>query len=81
MSGTDPEPDVITPAQRRLLELVATLRGETPEPATDLGSRVVRTARWQQAVRAPLAAIGRLAGTVAEGLGLLAGHGGRRGPR
>lgn len=81
MSGTDPDPDIMTPAERRLLELVGALRGQTPEPGADLGARVVRTARWQHAVRAPLAAIGRLAGTVADGLALIAGAGGRRGTR
>lgn len=44
MSGTDPDPDIMTPAERRLLEVVGALRGETPEAAADLGTRALGAA-------------------------------------
>lgn len=77
MSGTEPDPDIMTPAERRLLDVVAVLRGEGPDNPM-LAPRVIHTARWQRAVRVPLAAMGRLAGTVADGFGLLAGIGNKR---
>lgn len=65
-------------AERRLDEHLEPLRREGPEPGQELAIRVVRTARWQRALRAPLRVIGLLAGAFADGLaGLIAGR--RRG--
>ena len=55
-----PDPDAPTPAERRLAELLAEVRGAPVPEAPDLTHRVVRTARWQRGVREALSSIGGL---------------------
>jgi hypothetical protein len=71
-----PPGDAATPAERRLDEHLEALRAGAPEPGRMLVKRVVRTARWQRAVRAPLRVVAMIAGAVLDGLAGLAG--GRR---
>ena len=62
------EPGEASPdAERRLAEHLELLRAERPTPGTTLVKRVVRTARWQQAVRAPLRVAGMIAGAIVDG--------------
>lgn len=51
------EPDA---AQRRLDELLGGLRDEPPEPARRLPDTVMRTARWQYAVRGAVVVVSEL---------------------
>lgn len=48
-------------AEVRLDELLDTLRDDRPEPSTALTVRVVRQARWQEALRGVLQVAGRFA--------------------
>jgi hypothetical protein len=66
------------PAERRLDEHLALLRDSPPEPGTALVPRVVRTARWQSMLRAPLRVVAMIGAAVLQGVTTLAG-GGRRG--
>lgn len=59
--------DAATPAEERLLTHLDELRRHPPEPAGELASIVVRSARWQRAARPYLLAAGALAMSVAEG--------------
>jgi hypothetical protein len=72
----DDEP---TAAERSLAQHLALLRDEPPRPAPALAGRIVRTARWQRAVRAPLRVAGLLAASLTEGVGILLGRRERRG--
>jgi hypothetical protein len=63
----DPHGDAATPAEERLLTHLDDLRRHPPEPAGELASIVVRSARWQRAARPYLLAVGALAMSVAEG--------------
>ncbi len=69
----DAAPEQLTPAERRLAEHLDVLRADPPQPGTALVKRVVRTARWQGLLRAPLRAVGMVAAGIAEGLGALLG--------
>lgn len=69
MSADRDDPD--TPAEARLRQLLAPLREDAPRPSSDLGPRVLRTVRWQRAVREVAQAVGILAGVVADGVRLL----------
>jgi hypothetical protein len=73
-----PAPERMTAAERRLAEHMSLLREEAPEPGRALVRRVVRTARWQRSVRAPLRVAGALAASVIDGLGALLGLNPRR---
>ncbi len=66
------------PAERRLDEHLALLRDSPPEPGTALVPRVVRTARWQGMLRAPLRVVAMIGAAFLQGITTLAG-GGRRG--
>jgi hypothetical protein len=67
--------DAATPAEERLLTHLDELRRHPPEPAGDLASIVVRSARWQRAVRPYLLAVGALAMSVAEATRVAVGAG------
>ena len=67
-----------SPAERRLDEHLELMRVVGPEPGRGLVRRIVRTARWQRAVRAPLLVVGMLAAAAAEGLLRLLGSDARR---
>lgn len=77
MNGPE-EPDVLSPAERRLDEHLDMLRSDTPVPPAPLVARIVHAARWQRAIRRPLVAVGALAGAVADGVRLLLGSRTRR---
>jgi hypothetical protein len=61
------EPEVGA-AERRLDEHLDLLRASPPEPGTALVPRVVRTARWQRLVRAPLRVAGIIGAAFVHGL-------------
>lgn len=71
-------PDDLSPAERKLAEHLQVIRDAPVEPSRALAPRVVRTARWQRAVRRPLQAVGRLAAAVADGLAIAVGLRSRR---
>lgn len=59
------------PLERRLAALLAELRAG-PEPDEALIERVIRTARWQHAIRGAVRAVGDLVGAVVDALELRA---------
>ncbi len=65
------EPD--GPAERRLDEHLSLLRASPPAPGTALVPRVVRKARWQSYLRAPLRVVGMIGLAFVHGLGTLFG--------
>ena len=71
--------DPAGPAEAKLAEHLALLRAEAPRPGTALTHRVVRTARWQRALRSPLRVVGMIAAGIADGAAALLGF--RRRPR
>ncbi len=72
MNGEHREDEPVTPAEDRLLRLLALL--ERDDGADDgLTRRVMRSVRWQHAVRGVLGALGTLAGAVGEGLVVVLG--------
>ena len=71
MSAED-EHDAKTPTETALALHLELLR-ETPEPPTALTERVIRTARWQQAVRSPLLTIAHLTAAATDAVRLLLG--------
>jgi hypothetical protein len=73
------ESDYSNPAGPELDQHLQSLRSEPPQPRSQLVPHILRKARWQRAIRAPLHAAGGLVGAVAEGIGVLIGAG--RGPR
>lgn len=70
MTGPDGPEDQLTPAQQRVAGHLALLRAQPPTPDTSLVRRVMRTTRWQQAVRAPLRVVTMIAGAVLDALGI-----------
>lgn len=71
MNGSEDTSDELTPAERRLHEHLAVLRDDAPQAPPTMVRRVVRSARWQRAIRRPLLAIGALSATVGHALRLL----------
>ena len=69
----NPEPDEMTPAARRLDAYLETLRTDPPRADAALVPKIVRRARWQRTIRAPLHAAGTLLGAIADGIALLIG--------
>jgi hypothetical protein len=65
-------PEPVTAAERRLGEHLQLLR-DVPDAPAGLTGRVLRTARWQRAVREPLLAFGHVAAAVGDALRLLLG--------
>lgn len=63
------------PAERRLDEHLDLLRASPPAPGTALVPRVVRRARWQSYLRAPLRVVGMIGFAFVSGLGALFGAG------
>jgi hypothetical protein len=66
------------PAERRLDEHLELLRASPPSPGTALVPRVVRTARWQGTLRAPLRVAAMIGLAVFEGIATLVGGSRRR---
>jgi hypothetical protein len=65
------------PAGQRLEAYLRSLRDDSPRPDSNLVPAIVRRARWQQALRAPLRAAATLVGALADGVSALAGSAGR----
>ena len=68
----NPEPDAPA-AERRLDEHLELLRASPPAPGTDLVASVMRHARWQGLVRAPLRVVGMIGAAFVDGLTALLG--------
>jgi hypothetical protein len=66
-------------SEERVAEYLGELREGRPAPDDDLTRSIVRTARWQQAVRTPVRAVGALTAALGDGLALVLGV--RRGQR
>jgi hypothetical protein len=71
VSAPEDPADELTPAERRLNEHLDVLREDAPRAPVQIVPRVIRSARWQRAVRRPLAAIGALVASIGTGLRLL----------
>jgi hypothetical protein len=69
-----------SPAEERLDEHLELLRREEAEADTSLTHRIVSTARWQRALRAPVSAIASVVGAVLDGLTALVGGRRKRSP-
>lgn len=80
MSTYPPGDDDLPPAERRVTELLGTLRSDPPRSPATLTHSVVRKARWQAAIKPPLRAVGMFASAIYDGAKLLLGAG-KRGPR
>ncbi len=74
----DDQADLRSASELRLDEHLELLRRDREQGDRSLVERVMRAARWQRVVRAPLRAAASLLGAVADGLGVLAA--GRRRP-
>ena len=71
MSAGDSPPEDLTPAERRLVQHLELLRTGAPTVTPQLVPRVIRSVRWQRAIRDPLVLVGAVASAVADGLSLL----------
>lgn len=60
-------------SEDRVTRYLTELRDEPPAPGAELTPSIVRRARWQQAVRTPLRAVGALSAAVGEGIALVLG--------
>jgi hypothetical protein len=70
--GPDDEPDAVSEAERRLVELLALLAGEPARVLAPAGAaRLLRRARLQRDIRPALLVSAGLAVTVVDGLGPL----------
>ena len=77
MTDAGEPPETMSSAEARLQRHLALLRGEVAPSLRPLTEAIVRKARWQRAVRPPLAAVGTLAVALADGLRLLLDRRGR----
>ena len=75
MTNGDPPADELSPAEQRLDEYLELLRANPPAATPDLIARIVRTARWQAAVRDPLVLAGAVAMALGESVRLMFGAG------
>jgi hypothetical protein len=64
---------VSEPAEDRVAEYLTELRDDPPAPGSDLDRSILRRARWQEAVRTPVRAVGMLGAALGEGLVLILG--------
>jgi hypothetical protein len=64
---------VSEPAEDRVTVYLSELRDAPPEPSGELGPSIVRRARWQEAVRTPVRAVGALGAALGDGLALVLG--------
>ena len=71
MNAGDFPVDDLTPAERRLTRHLEVLRISPPSAGPELVPRVIRSVRWQRAIRDPLVLVGTVAAAIAEGVGLL----------
>jgi hypothetical protein len=74
-----PDPEDRRPATLHLEAYLESLRDDPPRPDPKLVPSIIRRARWQRIVRAPLHAAGSLFGALADGIAVILGPGsGRR---
>ncbi len=78
MNGSPDPPEALSPAERGLNEHLQLLRIDAPLPPAAMVAKIVRSVRWQQALRRPLLAVGALAAAAIEGIRLLFGSPTRR---
>lgn len=71
MNAGDSPADDLTPAERGLAQHLELLRASPPIGAPEFVPSVIRSVRWQRAIRDPLLLVGAVATAVADGLGLL----------
>ena len=71
MSEPTESDEHLSPAEQAVFEHLAVLRDDPPTPGTMLVSKVVATARWQQALSRPLFVIESLAQAIRQGIVLL----------
>jgi hypothetical protein len=64
----DAQRDAATPAEARLVGYLDDLRDDPPSPGAALVPAVLRSARWQGAVRPYVLTVGRLFGAFGAGL-------------
>ena len=74
MNAGDSPVDDLTPAERGLTKHLEVLRVSPPSGGPELVPRVIRSVRWQRAIRDPLVLVGTVATAIAEGMGLLFGR-------
>jgi hypothetical protein len=72
-NGPQEPSDALSPTERRLNEHLELLRTDPPRGSALMVTHIVRTARWQRAVRRPLLAFAALAAAIGEGVRLLLG--------
>lgn len=70
--------DELTPAERRLVALLALVRVDAPRTSPAFTRAVMRTVRWQSAAREALSALANLAAAVVGGAGVLLPRGRRK---
>ena len=61
------------PAEDRVAEYLTELRDDPPSPESGMERSIIRRARWQEAVRTPVRAVGVLGAALGEGLVLILG--------
>lgn len=71
MNAGDSPADDLTPTERRLSKHLEVLRVSPPSVGPELVPRVIRSVRWQRAIRDPLVLVGAVAAAIADGVGLL----------
>jgi hypothetical protein len=71
MNAGDSSVDDLTPAELRLSKHLEVLRVSPPSGGPELVPRVIRSVRWQRAIRDPLVLVGAIAAALANGVGLL----------
>lgn len=65
--------DYQSPAERELEKYLESLREDDLQPDPNLLPHIVRRARWQRAIRAPLRAVGSIVGALTDGVAVLLG--------
>ena len=60
-------------SEDRLAQYLGELREGPPSPGPDLDRSIVHRARWQEAVRTPVRAVGMLGAALGDGLALVLG--------
>ena len=73
MSAPSNADDDLTPAERRLWDHLELLRSQPPAAGPELIPRIVRSARWQIAIRDQVLFVGAVAMAISEGFSLLCG--------
>jgi hypothetical protein len=73
MTAFEPPADDLTPAELGLTRHLALLQDEPATGGAGLVARVIRAARWQEAVREPLTLVGNVAGILADAVRLVLG--------